>query len=401
MFPGLSRLEGKTTHLVVGLMSGTSADGVDASLSEISGEGRGGLKLRLVAEHTEPHPDLLREKILQACEPGGGTAAELCELNFLLGEAFAAATNALLATAGVKAEDVDLIGSHGQTISHIPPRTGDGAYQLGSTLQLGEPAVIAERTGILVVSNFRTRDMAAGGQGAPLVPYVDYLLFSSDSASRLVLNIGGISNVTYLPAHGDPDAMIAYDTGPGNMVIDAMVQFMTRGQQTYDADGEIAASGTVHRELLDEMLKHEFLKQPPPKSTGREEFGNKYAGKMYAWGADHGKVIMPRDAIATATRFTALTIAQSVKTFLLPKGPIDELIVSGGGALNPVLMEHLQNELPGMRVTLSDQYGLPLKAKESISFAVLARETALGRPTNLPSVTGAAGRRILGQITPA
>ncbi|MCY3021588.1 MAG: anhydro-N-acetylmuramic acid kinase [Planctomycetota bacterium] len=400
MLPRFADLQRKTAHRVVGLMSGTSADGVDAALCELSGEGRGGLKVKLLAEHTQPYPDSIRERILRACEPQGGSAAELCELNFLIGEAFACAANAVLDAAHATREDVDLIGSHGQTISHIPPRTGGDSFQLGATLQLGEPAVIAERTGIAVVSNFRTRDMAAGGQGAPLVPFVDYLLFSSDDCSRMTLNIGGISNVTFLPARGQADDIIAYDTGPGNMIVDAMVQYMTDGEQSYDKDGAIAASGTINCDLLNEMLQHEFLRRPPPKSTGREEFGAGYARAMYNWGAGEGKVIQPRDVVATATRFTALTIADSLKKFVFPKGAVDELIISGGGALNPVLMQHLANELPRLRITTSDQYGLPVKAKESIAFAILARETALGRPSNLPSATGAAGPRILGQITP-
>jgi anhydro-N-acetylmuramic acid kinase len=239
---------------------------------------------------------------------------DICELNFLLGEAFASAAKAVLEGANV---EVDLIGSHGQTVWHIPPRTEAADFQLGSTLQLGEPAVIAERTGLPVVSSFRTRDMAAGGQGAPLVPLVDYLLFASDTAARAALNIGGISNVTYLPANGRAEETLAYDTGPGNMIVDAMVQFMTGGEQSYDADGAIAASGTIAPELLKEMLTHEFLQRPPPKSTGREEFGVTYARQMYEWGTAHGKVLLPRDAIATATRFTALSIAESLKKFVM------------------------------------------------------------------------------------
>lgn len=394
-------LKNKSTHIVIGLMSGTSADGVDAALCEISGEGRGALKVKLIAKHSQDYPNFVRERILQASEPKGGASPELCELNFLLGEAFAFAANALLDTAGVKKEDVDLIGSHGQTLSHIPPRAEAHSFQLGSTLQLGEPAVIAERTGITVISNFRTRDMAAGGQGAPLVPLVDYLLFSSDGANRLALNIGGISNVTYLPAHGRVEDTLAYDSGPGNMIVDAMIHYITQGEQSFDRDGAMASSGTVHKGLLDAMMKHEYLKRPPPKSTGREDFGVEFAVQMFEWGTKHGMVIMPRDIVATATRFTVLTIAESLKKFVLPKGPIDELIVSGGGALNPVLMEQLTAELGGIKMVNSDQYGLPIKAKESMAFAILARETALGRPGNLPSVTGASGPRILGQITPA
>ncbi|HYG75499.1 MAG TPA: anhydro-N-acetylmuramic acid kinase [Planctomycetota bacterium] len=399
MLENFTRLKEKNTHRVVGLMSGTSADGVDAALCEISGEGRGGLKVKLLAKHAQEYPDFLRERILQACEPKGGNSAELCELNFLIGEAFAFTTNALLDNAGIAKEEIDLIGSHGQTVSHIPPRTGATTFQLGSTLQLGEPAVIAERTGIPVISNFRTRDMAAGGQGAPLVPIVDYLLLSSDSSNRVVLNIGGISNITYLPAHGRFEETIAFDTGPGNMIVDAMVHYLTQGEQTFDRDGQMAASGTINQKLLNAMMQHDYLMRPPPKSTGREDFGVDFAVNMYEWGTRHGFVIMPRDIVATATLFTALTIADGLKRFVLSRGTIDEVIVSGGGALNPVLMAHLEKELQGMKIVNSDVYDVPIKAKESIAFAVLARETALGRPGNMPSATGASGTRILGQIT--
>ena len=396
MLQKLEAFHKKTTHLVIGLISGTSADGVDAALCELSGEGRGGLKVKLVAKHTEPYPDFIRQKVLSASDVKGGTSAEICELNFLLGEVFAQSANALMDSANVKPEDVDLIGSHGQTVSHIPPRAEAQSFTLGATLQLGEPAVIAERTGITVISNFRTRDIAAGGQGAPLVPFVDYLLLSSHNATRVVLNIGGISNVTYLPANGRLEDTIAYDTGPGNMIVDGMVQYMTRGDTAFDRDGAIAASGSINQTLLKEMLKHDYLRRPPPKSSGREDFGLEFAIKMY----EFNNAIMPRDIVATATAFTALSISDSIKRFLLPKGPIDELIVSGGGALNPVIMEHLRRELPEIKIATSDEHGVPLKAKESISFAVLARETALGRPSNLPAATGASGPRVLGQITP-
>lgn len=399
MLKQLSKIAERSTHKVIGLISGTSADGIDAALCEISGEGRGGLTVKLLETHTEPYPDFVRERVLRASDPKGGPTPELCELNFLLGEVFAASANQLLQAANTPAAEVDLIGSHGQTVSHIPPRTQGTEYQLGSTLQLGEAGVIAERTGISVISNFRARDMAAGGQGAPLVPYVDYLMFSNDQHSRVALNIGGISNVTFLPAKAALDQTLAFDTGPGNMIIDAMVQYMTQGAESFDRDGDIAASGTIHQGLLKEMQRHTYLQRPPPKSTGREEFGVEYAYKLYEWG--HKLGVMPRDIIATATEFTALTIADALKAFVLKKNKVDELIVSGGGALNPVMMELLKRELPGVKIELSDQYGMPLKAKESIAFAILARETVLGRTSNIPHATGAQGARVLGDFTPA
>lgn len=393
----------KETHRVIGLMSGTSADGIDAALCEISGRGRGQLKVKLLAHHALALPEFLRERVLSACQRDGGSSAGICELNFLLGEAFAAACVGVMEQAGVSASDVDLIGSHGQTVHHLPPRTDANEFQIGATLQIGEAAVIAERTGVTVVNNFRTRDVAAGGQGAPLVPFVDDLLFADAHESRVVLNIGGISNLTWLPAGAPSDATLAYDCGPGNMIIDAMVSYMTQGEQTYDRDGDLAASGAVHPQLLEAMMQHPFLKRSPPKSTGREEFGADYAVDMYEWGTQRGLVIMPRDILATATLFTARSIAESIREFILPRakgGTLARVIVSGGGALNPVLMANLQEELPDVAVQISDVFGIPLKAKESVAFAILARETALGRPSNLPSATGAKGPRVLGQITP-
>ena len=399
MHQALTAMQGRETHRVIGLISGTSADGVDAALCEISGSGRGGLSVKLVAEHTEPYPDFIRKRVLRACDAESGSSADVSELNFLLGELFAASAKQLLQTAGVPADSVDLIGSHGQTVSHIPPRTEGTTFQLGATLQIGEPAVIAERTGISVISNFRSRDMAAGGQGAPLVPFVDYLMFSSDTLNRVALNIGGISNLTWLPAGGRPEDTLAYDTGPGNMIIDALVQHITQGEESFDRDGIMAAAGTVFEPMLHEMLRHEYLQRPPPKSTGREEFGIEYAMRMFDFGNRHGA--MPRDVVATVTEFTALTIANSIKQYIGPRGAVQEVIVSGGGALNPIIMERLQRDLPDAKVQLSDEFGVPVKAKESIAFAILARESALGRPGNLPSATGAQGPRVLGSFSPA
>jgi anhydro-N-acetylmuramic acid kinase len=392
---------GKATHRVIGLMSGTSADGIDAALCAIAGHGRGALKVELIASHSLELPENLRHRVLSACQNDGGSSLELCELNFVLGEAFAAAALGVIADAKLQPGDVDLIGSHGQTVHHMPPRSGGGNFQMGSTLQIGEAAVIAERTGIAVVSSFRTRDMAAGGQGAPLVPFVDDLLFADAHESRAALNIGGISNLTWMPAGAPPEKTIAFDSGPGNMIIDAMVEYMSQGEQTYDRDGAIAATGKVHPQLLDAMMRHPYLDRTPPKSTGREEFGADYAVDMYEWCTKNGLVILPRDIIATATRFTALSIAESLRQFVFTRGAVQRVIVSGGGALNPVLMEHLKEELGSVAIVTSDSYGLPVKLKESMAFAVLARETALGRCGNLPSATGAAGPRVLGQFTPA
>ena len=385
-------LADRASHRVIGLMSGTSLDGVDAALCEISGAGRGGLRVRELAAHSTPFSEELRARLLAACDPKGGSTAEVCRLNFLAGELFARCVNELLEKNRIARESVELIGSHGQTIAHLPP----GESGTASTLQIGEAAIIAERTGITVVSNFRPRDMAAGGQGAPLVPFVDDLLFAHPEKTRLLLNIGGISNVTYLRAGGRPEETLAFDTGPGNMLIDALVRHFTRGAQSFDCGGAMAASGKVVPGLLEELLRHPFLEKAPPKSTGREDFGAEFAQRLL----EKHSALSAAALIATATAFTAAAIGASVRRFLEPKGAVDELIVSGGGALNRTLLGQLRRELPRARVALSDEFGVPLKSKECLAFAILARETALGRPGNLPSATGAGGPRVLGQITP-
>jgi anhydro-N-acetylmuramic acid kinase len=259
------RIHGRRAHrLVVGLMSGTSADGIDAVVARISGTGQG-LKARLMAHVQRPFPKPLREHILRACLDG--RVAEICELNFLLGEHFASAALAVIQKAGLEPGRIDAIGSHGQTVHHLP------RAKTPSTFQIGEPAVIAERTGITTVADFRVRDMAAGGQGAPLVPYVDWAIYSDKKRPRILQNIGGIGNLTFLPANARLDQVEAFDTGPGNMVMDAIVTKLSSGRQSYDKDGSRAARGKVSKRLLDELMKHPFLHRKPPKTTGREEFG--------------------------------------------------------------------------------------------------------------------------------
>jgi len=394
----------KERQLAIGLMSGTSCDGVDAALCEIEGAGHG-LKVRLVDFVTQPYSGTVRRTLLEISDSKTISRDDLCRFNFRLGNAFARAAMAVIEKAKIKTTDVDVIGSHGHTLAHLPPRTDAGISgsglidRFGSTWQIGEPAMIAEQTGIPVVFNFRTRDMAAGGQGAPLVPYVDYLVLSSTEKSRVVVNIGGITNVTYLPKSGRPEDTLAFDTGPGNMLIDGLVSLMTTGKQNYDKDAELARQGDVEGFILNELLQHPYLKLPPPKSTGREEFGTAYTKHLYEWGIRKG--VRPKSVLRTATDFTAIALADACKRYIMVKGPVDELIISGGGALNPLLMERIRAEFEGHPVLLSDDYGLPIKAKEAICFAILARETILGRPSNLPSATGAAGPRILGQICPA
>ncbi|GIV83507.1 MAG: anhydro-N-acetylmuramic acid kinase [Candidatus Roseilinea sp.] len=388
--------------LVLGLMSGTSADGIDAALVELSGAPPQ-LSWRIVQLSSTPYPPALRDELFACFRPETGTVDRLCALNFALGRAFADAALACIDAAGLQPSDVRLIGSHGQTLWHIP--VGERA----STLQLGEAAVIAEATGIPAVSNFRARDMAAGGQGAPLVAYVDTLLFSHPSLTRTALNIGGIANFTYLPPQsrlptppagelevGRVNGAFAFDTGPGNMLIDDAVRRLTDGAQSYDRDGTLAVRGRVHAGLLAELMAHPYLAQRPPKTTGREMFGAPFGAQVWARGMALG--LSGEDIIATLTMFTAASIAQAHRDFL-PQLP-DEVIVSGGGARNATLMRFLAQALAPAHVRTSDELGMPAEAKEAVAFAVLAYEAWHGRPGNLPAATGARHPVVLGNLTP-
>ncbi|HEU5013762.1 MAG TPA: anhydro-N-acetylmuramic acid kinase [Roseiflexaceae bacterium] len=375
--------------IVVGLMSGTSADGINAAVVQIEGQPPA-LRWQLLSHTLLPHPSELRAAILAACNPATGTVDQLCALNFALGRAFGQAALHAINEAGLTPREVDLIGSHGQTVWHIP------AGERASTLQLGEPAVIAELTGLPVVSNFRTRDMAAGGQGAPLVAYTDALLFTHQANARAVQNIGGIANVTFLP----PAAMagaLAFDTGPGNMLIDAAVARITDGAQAYDRDGTMAAHGTVNERLLSMLLADPYFQQPPPKTTGREYFGAAFLER--AWNEAARLGLAPADLVATLTALTAQSIARAYRAFL-PQFP-DEVIVSGGGTANPALMGMLREAVAPARLRLSDEFGMPSEAKEAAAFAMLACETWQGRPGNLLAATGARHPVVLGSITPA
>jgi len=377
---------------VVGLLSGTSADGVDAAVVEID---RG--KVRLLAFDTFAYPAALRRRILDLCRPESARLDDICHYNFVLGEVFADAVIKLCSKSGISLGSIDLIGSHGQTIYHQPSGKRYGRRTIRSTLQIGEPSVIAQRTGITTVADFRPRDMAAGGEGAPLVPYADYVLFKHKRLTRAVQNIGGVANVTFLPGGCKQDDIIAFDTGPGNMVIDGIIHLITGGRKRYDAGGKMAARGTVDKKLLEELLRHPFFRRRPPKSTGREEFGADFAEQVYRRAGKKG--LADADIVATVTALTAKTIAQTYRRFL--KAMPDELILCGGGSHNRMLVEMLHAELPDVKMLSTDDFGISVDAKEAVSFAILAWATIKGMTNNVPTATGAKRPVILGKIVPA
>ena len=378
---------------IIGLMSGTSADGVDAALVDIGGTGHK-LKVKLLAFRTFPYPAPFRARLLEAM--ARGTVADVCHLNAVLGEWFARAALRALKAAKVPPHRVALIGSHGQTLHHLPrPRREPGLGTVRSTLQLGAPAIIAELTGITTVADFRSRDMAAGGEGAPLAPYLHALLFRHPSLSRAVVNIGGISNLTYLPAHGGLGEVRAFDTGPGNMVIDGVVRYITTGRQTFDLGGRLARGGTPHEELLQTLLEYPFLRRRPPKSTGREEFGERFLDFFLRQGKLLG--LSDADLVATATAYTARTIADALKFLPLR---VEEVFISGGGAKNPTLIRMLQDMI-GVPVRPIEALGWDGRALEAVAFAIFAYQHVKGVPCNLPNVTGAKRAVVLGTFTPA
>lgn len=382
------------SRYLVGLMSGTSADGIDAVVARISGSGRS-LRAKVVAHHHQVFPTVFRAQVLHACLHG--SVAEICELNFALGERFATAALAVIRKARLTPARIAAIGSHGQTVHHLPNA------KHASTLQIGEPCVIAERTGLTTVADFRVRDMAAGGQGAPLVPYTDWALFTHDTRPRIIQNIGGIGNLTFLPPRAKLSDVRAFDTGPGNMVMDALVTKLSRGKLTFDRDGKWAARGRASEKLLARCLQHPYLKRTPPKTTGREEFGEVFLNDFLA----AGRKLKLRDAdlIATATAFTAESIAAAYRRFVFPclkpvQLPQLQIILGGGGAKNPTLVEMLFKFTDVGQLCAHEDFGMDSSAKEPLAFAIMAHETLLGRPSNVPAVTGARRAVVLGKIVP-
>jgi len=390
-----AQLAAKRKRLIIGLMSGTSADGIDAALVEIEGAGVDSV-VEVLAWNTSPYPPGVREEVLRLSAGAARSAREVSELNFLLGGLFADAALELCGTAAVEISSVDLIGSHGQTIFHMGPGEDPGRFP--STLQLGEPCLIAERTGVTVVADFRPRDMAAGGQGAPLVPMADYVMFASRSKSRCMLNLGGIANVTFLPKGCDLGDVSAFDTGPGNAVLDSLAGIFSGGAIPFDDGGELAMKGTADGSLLDLLLEHPFFKLAPPKSTGRDTFGESFAKNL----ADEGRGLGLSDAdiMMTAVSLTVRGVVDACRGHFPSELPIDEVIVSGGGVHNEALMTTLKKGLSGTRVVSLGDLGIDPDAKEAVAFAVLANETICGNAGNVPSATGAAKGVILGKIVP-
>ncbi len=381
--------------IVAGVMSGTSADGIDVALVHIA-PGKLRPRLTLLAHEGFPYPAALRRAVLAAMNAASTSTAELARLNWRLGLAYSEAVSAML---NQHPEKVELIGCHGQTLYHQPRAASYAGRSFACTWQAGEAQVIASTLGIPVVSNFRPADMLAGGQGAPLVPLLDFVLFADAKRGRVLQNIGGIANLTAIPAAAEPDAVMAFDTGPGNMVMDAMA--LALFGKTYDRNGSIAARGTVLQPVLAQSLRNPYFRLKPPRTAGREQFGREYAAKFVASCKRHSN--RPEDALATATALTAASIALSYDKFVYPmmKDRGVDYIVSGGGARNATLMAMLAQRLEptGCELAASEDFGLPAAAKEAAAFALLAWQTWHRLPGNVPAATGAARGTILGQVT--
>lgn len=378
-------------------MSGTSVDSVDAVLCEVGEKENGRLGARVLGFYEHPMPSDLRQRIFQSFEDGPGGTSLGCTLNFEIGAAFADAAAELMLRTFNPREKISAIASHGQTLYHVPPhmaRPAEGLF--ASTFQVGEASVMAARTGLRVISDFRVADMAVGGNGAPLVPFADYHLFSQPDRGIVVQNIGGIANCTWLPAGGRLEDVIAFDTGPGNMMIDAFTHHFFPGK-TYDKDGEIAARGSLIEPLLQRWLALPYIQAPPPKTTGRELFGVAFVRQAVA---DHPHA-KPEDLVSTATHFAAASITENLRLHIQPNGQVDHLYLAGGGALNPFLVKLIRKRAADLGFTLSalDETGISSKARECVAFALLGYARLHNIPANVPSATGAACPALLGKIS--
>lgn len=394
----LEEIRSKPVRRVVGLMSGTSVDGIDAALVEIGGTDEAP-EVRLVAFEDRPWPEEVRRQIFPLFRPETATVDKIGYMNFLMGEIYAQSVSSVVEKAGLTLADIDLIGSHGQTIWHAPEVCGKDGFPVRFTVQIGEGSVIAARTGVPTVSDFRVADMAAGGQGAPLVPFSEYLLYRRPGETILLQNIGGIGNMTVLPGDEGPEAVYAFDTGPGNMIIDAVVSALTGGAKTYDAGGAMAAEGRVDEALLAMLQQDPYYDMPLPKTTGRELFGVQYVGKILDYQRAHS--LSDADVLATVTDLTAWSIADGYARYVLPRRQAAELVVGGGGSYNATLLGFLRTRFApyGVEVRTQEDLGWSSDAKEAVAFALMADCCVREKPNVLPSVTGARAAAIMGKIS--
>lgn len=378
---------------IIGLMSGTSLDSIDAVLIEVSGNGTK-TKIKEIGFIEYPFPKGMKELILKNSLPGSGNVTDICRLNALIPLVYVDAVKSLLNKVNISINDIDLIGSHGQTIHHLPKKENLFGYKVASTLQIGDPTVIAKKTGVVTVGDFRTGDVALGGQGAPLVPYFDYIMFHSKKKNRALLNIGGIANITVLAKNCSPNEVFAFDTGPGNMNIDFISKKYFNIE--FDKDGLISSKGEVDKNLFDLILKKDTYKNlKPPKSTGREFYGERFVEKIISEFGD----INSNNLLSTFNEYTAYSVFNQYKKFIQKRTEIEELFVSGGGVKNKFLMERLQYYFgEKVKVKNANELNITSDAKEAICFAILANETMHGNSSNLPSVTGASKPTILGKI---
>ncbi len=411
----LEHIRLKKTRRVVGLMSGTSVDGIDSALVEITGDPMDG-NVKLIAFENNPFPKEVKDMIISLFDTKHANVEQLGYMNVLLGELYAKAVFSVVHRAGLKIGDVDFVGSHGQTVYHhpeictfplelkgYPSDSQRGSYSFGYTMQIGEGAVIAARTGIPCVSDFRVADMAVGGQGAPLVPFTEYLLYRREDKTVLLQNIGGIGNITVLPKGGSQEEVYAFDTGPGNMIMDGLINLFTNGEKSYDIGGEAAARGQVNKELLDAMCRNSYFTRKPPKSTGRELFGKEYYTNLFHKMLEQN--ISMEDALATAAEFTAWSIEDSYRQFIMEKEnkrcSTSQLIIGGGGSYNHTLMGKIKLRMEpfGIEVLTQEDVGFNSDAKEAVAFAMLADCTIAGKYNNMPLVTGACKPVVMGKIS--
>lgn len=394
----LEEIRTKAVRRVVGLMSGTSVDGIDAAVVEIGGTDEAP-EVRLLAFEDRPWPEKVRQQIFPLFRPETATVDKIGYMNFLMGEIYAQSVASVVEKAGLTLADIDLIGSHGQTIWHAPEVCDKDGFPVIFTVQIGEGSVIAARTGVPTVSDFRVADMAVGGQGAPLVPFSEYLLYRRPGTTILLQNIGGIGNMTVLPGDEGPEAVYAFDTGPGNMIIDAVVSALTGGEKTYDAGGAMAAEGKVDGELLAMLQQDPYYALPLPKTTGRELFGVQYVEKILDYRRDHG--LSDADLLATVTDLTAWSIVDAYARYVLPKRQATELVVGGGGSYNATLLGFLRERFApyGVKVRTQEDLGWSSDAKEAVAFAIMADCCVREKPNVLPSVTGARAAAIMGKIS--